>query len=166
MYGNTPIQGTRFYFLLKFYEGRISECNIYYVNYMVISCSTCQKSEKQYIGAKYVIYAVLLRLKLCPNSRVFFHKILIPRFSGMTYISLIPTLFLRMQSQGISLWGVAPLGAGCCRDGGNHRNLKVGPKLLPYFTRHFWQVSLSWLFMFQTHTFLHQIESFQWEFER
>ena len=43
----------------------------YYVNSMVISCTTCQKEEKECIWVKYVVDAVLLRLKFSFTLRIF-----------------------------------------------------------------------------------------------
>ena len=47
----------------------------YYVNSMVLSCSTCQKEIKEcimVIYVIYVIYAVMLWFQFCSNLRVFF----------------------------------------------------------------------------------------------
>ena len=38
---------------------------------MVISCSTCQKEEKECIWNKYLIYAVLSQFQICRNLRTF-----------------------------------------------------------------------------------------------
>ena len=46
----------------------------YYVNSMVISYIICQKEEKECTWVKYVIYAVLPRLKFCRNLRNFSEK--------------------------------------------------------------------------------------------
>ena len=46
----------------------------YYVNSMVISCSTCQKEEKECTWVKYLIYAVLSRFQICCNLRFFSAK--------------------------------------------------------------------------------------------
>ena len=54
-------------------------------NSMVISCSTCQKEEKERTWVKYLIYAVLLRFQffLSCNLRVFFSRqICIPKIQS------------------------------------------------------------------------------------
>ena len=49
---------------------------------MVISCSTCQKEEKEYMWVKYLIYAVLLQFQFCHNLRVFSAKSVVPKFQS------------------------------------------------------------------------------------
>ena len=51
-----------------------------FLNSIIISCSPYQKEEKEYILAKYLIYAVLPQLKFCHNVHIFFRQILIPIF--------------------------------------------------------------------------------------
>ena len=46
---------------------------------MVISCSTCQKEEKECTWVKYLIYAVLSQFQICRNLGVFFCQICIPK---------------------------------------------------------------------------------------
>ena len=46
----------------------------YYVNSMVISCSTFQKEEKESICVKYFIYAVLPQFQFCHDLRIFSAK--------------------------------------------------------------------------------------------
>ena len=61
----------------------------YYVNSMVISCSTCKKEEQECTWVKYVIYAVLPLFRFWRNLRNLFRKILIPRFSEFTKKTLL-----------------------------------------------------------------------------
>ena len=49
---------------------------------MVISCSTCQKEEKECTWVKYLIYTVLSLFKICRNLRDFFRQICIPKFQS------------------------------------------------------------------------------------
>ena len=70
---------------------------------MLLSCSTCQKEEKECIQGKYLIHAVLLQLQICRNLRVFFRQICIPKMSQfikkMVFPSLgqiCPTVFLSL----------------------------------------------------------------------
>ena len=53
-----------------------------YVNSMVISCSTCEKEEKECIWVKYLIYAVLSQSKICSNLRTFSAKSVFPKFQS------------------------------------------------------------------------------------
>ena len=50
---------------------------------MVISCSTCQKEEKESTWVKYLIYAVLLQFQIFRNLPVFFRQICTPKISGL-----------------------------------------------------------------------------------
>ena len=56
----------------------------YHVNSMVISCSTYQKEGKECTWVRYLIDAVLLRLQIFRNLRVFFRQIYISKISGFT----------------------------------------------------------------------------------
>ena len=62
----------------------------YYVNGMVISCSTCQKEEKECIWVKYLIYTVLSKFQTCRNLRAFSAKSVIPQCSQK--IVFVPSL--------------------------------------------------------------------------
>ena len=44
----------------------------YYINIMVISCSTFQMEEKECTWVKYLIYSVLWRFQICRNLCIFF----------------------------------------------------------------------------------------------
>ena len=66
----------------------------YFVDSMVISWSTCQKEEKEYL-----IYTVLWRFQICRNLRVFFCLICVPKISQFTvqvcsWHPLIPSWYL------------------------------------------------------------------------
>ena len=54
----------------------------YYVNTMVILCSTCQKEEKESTWVKYLIYAVLLPFPIYRNSCVFSAKSVFLKFQS------------------------------------------------------------------------------------
>ena len=56
----------------------------YYENNIVISCSTCQKEEKECMFVKCLIYSVLLQFQICCNLRILFHQICIPKISEFT----------------------------------------------------------------------------------
>ena len=51
----------------------------YYVNSMLISCSTCPKEEKECTWVKYLNYAVLSQLQFFCNLRVFSRQISVPK---------------------------------------------------------------------------------------
>ena len=51
---------------------------------MVISCSTFQNEEKEYIWVKQLIYAVLSQFQMCRNLRVFSRHIHIPKIAEFT----------------------------------------------------------------------------------
>ena len=49
---------------------------------MIITCSTCQKEEKECTWVKYLIYAVLLHFQICRNLRILFAKSVFPKFQS------------------------------------------------------------------------------------
>ena len=55
----------------------------YYVNSMKTSCSTCQKEEKECTWVKYLIYALLSRLPIYRNVRLFSAKSVFPKFKSL-----------------------------------------------------------------------------------
>ena len=67
----------------------------YYVNSMVISCSTYQKEEKESTLGKYLIYAVLLQCPICCNLRVFLPLLFTFNFIGAAWsIDILVPLFV------------------------------------------------------------------------
>ena len=64
----------------------------YFVNSMLISSSSFQRQEKEYIWVKYLIRAVLSRFQICLNLCVFSAKSVIPKFQSsqkMIFPSLV-----------------------------------------------------------------------------
>ena len=54
----------------------------YYVSSMVISCSTCEKDEKECMWVKYLIYVVLSKFQICCSLRMF---ILLPNMYSQNF---------------------------------------------------------------------------------
>ena len=96
---------------------------------MVISCSTCQREEKEGLWVKYLIYAVLPQFKFCCNLRTFSAKFLFPDFqssqknvyskSGGVSLSLCCIFYklfsLTAQLNLLHVWKKFPLLLSACR---------------------------------------------------
>ena len=64
----------------------------YYVNSIGISCSTCQKEEKECISIKYLIHTVLSHFQIFRNLRVFYAKSVFQKISEFTKKWFVPSL--------------------------------------------------------------------------
>ena len=65
----------------------------WYVNSIVISCSTSQNGEKC-IWVKYLIYAVLSQFSICRNLRVFFCQIFTSKVSEFTIFFFSKSVYI------------------------------------------------------------------------
>ena len=66
--------------IFDFIACKLSRICDYYVNSMVVSCSTCKKEEKECMWVKHLIYAVLSQFQICCNLLFSPAKSVFPKF--------------------------------------------------------------------------------------